>query len=73
MRLFETGVTETTRLLVVVYHLVMDAVSWHIFVSDLQRAYTMRAGEAAERLPVRSASFVQWARHLNALAASESI
>ncbi|WP_344596106.1 amino acid adenylation domain-containing protein [Actinomadura vinacea] len=51
-------------LLIVVHHLVVDAVSWPILLEDLSLAY-----EGAE-LPVKSTSFRAWSQRLTELADS---
>ncbi|GAB3214056.1 non-ribosomal peptide synthetase [Marinactinospora endophytica] len=53
------------RLLLVVHHLAVDGVSWHILRADLARAWT-RPGRLAT-LP-RGTSFAAWARMLHAAA-----
>lgn len=52
------------RLLIVVHHLVIDAVSWTILLDDLQAIDAqLRAGLPPESLP-RSVSYRQWSGHL---------
>ncbi|TLW90608.1 amino acid adenylation domain-containing protein [Saccharomonospora piscinae] len=53
-----------THLLLVIHHLVVDAVSWDILLGDLERAYARAsAGEPVELGP-KSTPFRDWARHL---------
>ncbi|HEX6371120.1 MAG TPA: non-ribosomal peptide synthase/polyketide synthase [Longimicrobium sp.] len=60
-------------LLIVLHHLVVDAVSWRILREDLERACAqVEAGEPVE-LGARSASFAGWARALDAYAASDAL
>src|SRR5262249_44048691 len=47
------------RLLLVVHHLSVDAVSWHILISDLAAAYE------GVTLPPRSTSFRRWAERVS--------
>jgi len=44
--LFNLGVDKTSRLLLVIHHLVVDGVSWRILVEDLQNLPATRRGEA---------------------------
>jgi len=45
--LFNLGVDKTSRLLLVIHHLVVDGVSWRILVEDLQATYQqLERGEA---------------------------
>ncbi|RPK41079.1 non-ribosomal peptide synthetase [Streptomyces sp. ADI93-02] len=63
--LFDRGSEETGRLLMVVHHLVVDAVSWRILLPDLAAAYTAAAqGEEPDLDPVGT-SFRGWAIGLN--------
>lgn len=49
------------RLLLVAHHLIVDAVSWHILLKDLDRAYRqLRAGDQV-RLPAKTTSYRDWA------------
>ncbi|HEX7733567.1 MAG TPA: condensation domain-containing protein, partial [Ktedonobacteraceae bacterium] len=61
------------RLVLLIHHLVVDAVSWRIIMTDLQLAYQqLKAGEAL-RLPPKTTSFQQWARHLHEYARSTNL
>ncbi|WP_028229688.1 non-ribosomal peptide synthetase, partial [Paraburkholderia ferrariae] len=52
----------TSRLLLVIHHLVMDGVSWRVLLEDLQAAYAqVRSGEKPA-LPARSASYRRWSQ-----------
>ncbi|MBW8687177.1 non-ribosomal peptide synthetase [Chitinophaga rhizophila] len=46
------------RLLIIAHHLVIDAVSWRIFIEDLQLLYT----QVNARLPEKTDSFRRWAQ-----------
>jgi amino acid adenylation domain-containing protein/non-ribosomal peptide synthase protein (TIGR01720 family) len=71
--LFDLGEEQSQRLLIVINHLVVDAVSWRILVEDLQTAYQqLEAGEMI-RLPARTTSFKDWAAHLTIYATQEAV
>jgi amino acid adenylation domain-containing protein/non-ribosomal peptide synthase protein (TIGR01720 family) len=55
------------RLLLVMHHLVVDGVSWRVFLEDLQSLYRHQS------LPAKTSSFKAWAERLQAHARSESI
>jgi amino acid adenylation domain-containing protein/non-ribosomal peptide synthase protein (TIGR01720 family) len=58
------------RLLIVVHHLAIDAVSWRILLDDLERAYRKAAKGEAIDLPAKSSSYRQWAEALERSAAA---
>lgn len=60
-------------LFVIVHHLAIDAVSWSILLEDLLTAYAALAAGRTPQLPHKTASYQQWARHLQAYAASAAI
>ncbi|NVZ54575.1 amino acid adenylation domain-containing protein [Pseudomonas sp. B6002] len=55
------------RLLLVMHHLVVDGVSWRVFLEDLQSLYRQHA------LPAKTSSFKAWAERLQTHARSEAI
>jgi len=55
------------RLLLIMHHLVVDGVSWRVFLEDLQSLYRQ------QKLPAKTSSFKAWAERLQAHARSESI
>ncbi|MEU6298722.1 amino acid adenylation domain-containing protein [Streptomyces erythrochromogenes] len=62
---FDRGPAASGRLLIVVHHLVVDAVSWRIILPDLVTAYTAATrGEEAKLEPVAT-SFRRWATGLH--------
>jgi amino acid adenylation domain-containing protein/non-ribosomal peptide synthase protein (TIGR01720 family) len=62
--LFDRGLELQGRLLFVVHHLVMDAVSWRLLLEDFQAAVRgLERGEAVA-LPPKTTSFQQWAGRL---------
>ncbi|MDI3315859.1 MAG: amino acid adenylation domain-containing protein, partial [Mycobacterium sp.] len=50
----------TGQLVVMVHHLVIDAVSWRILVEDLNTAWAQRRGGRPVVLPVTGTSFARW-------------
>ncbi|RYZ32945.1 MAG: non-ribosomal peptide synthetase, partial [Myxococcaceae bacterium] len=64
----ERGAGRTSRLLLVVHHLVVDGVSWRVLLEDLGTAYAQRREGRAVELPAKTTSFQAWARKLEAYA-----
>jgi amino acid adenylation domain-containing protein/non-ribosomal peptide synthase protein (TIGR01720 family) len=64
------GPSRPGRLLLVIHHLVVDAVSWSILLQDLVTAYRQRAAGQAIALPPKTTSFQAWSRRLHHLAAT---
>jgi amino acid adenylation domain-containing protein/non-ribosomal peptide synthase protein (TIGR01720 family) len=62
--LFERGAGRSARLLVVVHHLVVDAVSWGILLEDLRAAAGQAARGEPVSLPPKTTSFQAWSRRL---------
>ncbi|MBV9787872.1 MAG: amino acid adenylation domain-containing protein [Chloroflexi bacterium] len=62
--LFELGPGRAQRLLIVVHHLAVDAVSWPILLEDLESAYTQARQGTAITLPSKTTAFKQWAERL---------
>ncbi|NJL62255.1 MAG: amino acid adenylation domain-containing protein [Methylacidiphilales bacterium] len=65
--LFRLGNGESDRLLFIVHHLVVDAVSWGILLADLISAYE------SEQLPAKTTSFLAWAENLVSYMRSQEI
>lgn len=69
--LFEGGPSLSSRLLILIHHLVVDAVSVRILLEDLQTVYLqLREGKPA-RLPKKTTSFKQWGERLLQFAQSD--
>ncbi|HEX6291076.1 MAG TPA: amino acid adenylation domain-containing protein, partial [Herpetosiphonaceae bacterium] len=64
---FHLGANRPGRLLLIIHHLAVDAVSWAILLEDLQRAYEQRG------LPAKTSSFQHWAERLSAYAQSDRV
>ena len=60
---FHLGDNEADRLLIVIHHLIVDGVSWQIFVRDLELAYTSQ-GDASIMFPKKSTSLQSWSSSL---------
>jgi len=67
------GANQAARLLIVVHHLVVDGVSWRIFLEDLQTAYEALAKGDTIQLPPKTTSFKAWATELSEYAQSEHL
>ena len=70
--LFHLG-TRGQRLLLVVHHLVVDAVSWGVLLEDLAAAYRQHEAGSAPRLPAKTTSFKSWAERLAEHARSPAV
>src|SRR5262249_53350017 len=71
--LFHLGAGRSSRLLLVIHHLVVDGVSWRILLEDLQSGYEQaRRGQALE-LPARTSSFARWAERVSEHADSQQV
>jgi amino acid adenylation domain-containing protein/non-ribosomal peptide synthase protein (TIGR01720 family) len=68
--LFDLGLDEPRRLLLVVHHLAVDAVSWRILIEDLETACRQVARGEPAAPPPTTTSFRRWARRLAEHAAS---
>jgi amino acid adenylation domain-containing protein/non-ribosomal peptide synthase protein (TIGR01720 family) len=69
--LFDLG-PRAQRLLIIIHHLVVDAVSWSILLEDLHTAYKQLAGGAVVCLPAKTTAFKHWAERLAAYAQSDA-
>lgn len=70
---FDSGEISSSRLLLIVHHLVIDGVSWRILLDDLQTAYQQLQQGQSVTLPPKTASFQQWADQLQEDAQSASV
>ena len=64
---------DADRLLLVVHHLVVDAVSWRILLDDLSAALAALREGRAPVLPPKTHSFREWAEHQARVAASPAL
>jgi amino acid adenylation domain-containing protein/non-ribosomal peptide synthase protein (TIGR01720 family) len=61
---FDLGAGKNGRLLIIIHHLVVDAVSWRLLLEDIQSAYRDLSAGAALHLMPKTTSFKQWAESL---------
>jgi non-ribosomal peptide synthase protein (TIGR01720 family) len=70
---FDLGSDRPGRLLLIVHHLVIDAVSWRLVLEELQTAYRQLIAGDTLRLPIPTISFAQWAVKLTQHAKSAAL
>lgn len=70
---FNFGATQFGRLLVVIHHLLIDGISWRIWLADLQTAYQQLQTGRNITLPSKTTSFKVWSEQLRQYAQSETI
>ena len=63
----------TQRLLIVAHHLIMDGVSLRVLLEDLEVSYVQQRERGTIELPLRTASFAEWARKLQELSTSTNL
>lgn len=51
---------EKCYLLISIHHLVIDEISWNIFLEDLKEAYLQAIDNKRIKLPAKTASFAEW-------------
>lgn len=68
LALFKT--VEGDYLLIVIHHLVVDAISWRIILEDFAVAYTQSLQGKEIELPLKTDSFKDWSRQLKSFAGS---
>lgn len=71
--LFDCGTNKPKRLLLVIHHLVMDGISWRIWLEDFQKAYQQLGSGEAIQLPKKTTSFQHWAESLTEYARSTTL
>ncbi|MCH9647813.1 MAG: amino acid adenylation domain-containing protein, partial [Deltaproteobacteria bacterium] len=67
---FQLPEGEPQRLLLIVHHLAVDAVSWRLLAEDLERCYQALAAGGGVNLPAKTTSFQEWSKRQLELAAS---
>ncbi|MEH2051408.1 amino acid adenylation domain-containing protein [Nostoc sp.] len=60
---FKLGISEPSRLLIVIHHLAVDGVSWRILLDDFEKAYK-QLSQGKIQLLAKTTSFKQWAERL---------
>ncbi|HEV8474751.1 MAG TPA: amino acid adenylation domain-containing protein [Methylomirabilota bacterium] len=63
---FDAGPLVPGQLLLVIHHLAVDAVSWHVLLPDLEAACRAAAAGGVAVLPERGTSLRAWANHVAA-------
>ncbi|WP_414526545.1 amino acid adenylation domain-containing protein [Nodularia chucula] len=58
---FNLGKNQNNRLLLIFHHLIIDGISWRIFLEDLQLAYQQLSQKQQIKLPPKTTSYQQWA------------
>jgi amino acid adenylation domain-containing protein/non-ribosomal peptide synthase protein (TIGR01720 family) len=70
---FDLGPEQAGRLLIIVHHLAIDAVSWRILLEDLHTVYLQCSRGKPVQLPPKTTAFQQWAQRLVEHAASAEL
>ncbi len=68
--LFNLGDRQPGRLAIIIHHLVVDGISWRIWLEDFQKAYQQLSLGRAIALGAKTTSFKHWAEHLSIYAQS---
>lgn len=67
---FKCGHGNKNKLLVVAHHLLVDAISWQILMSDLESIYVQLSRDEQIALSPKTTSYYKWGNHLNELSTS---
>ncbi|HLY31528.1 MAG TPA: condensation domain-containing protein, partial [Ktedonobacterales bacterium] len=70
---FEMGPQERARLLLVIHHLCVDAVSWRVLLEDLASGIAQLSRGEELALPAKTTSFQAWAHKLAEYASSPTL
>jgi amino acid adenylation domain-containing protein/non-ribosomal peptide synthase protein (TIGR01720 family)/FkbM family methyltransferase len=70
---FNLGAGRPNVLLLVIHHLVVDAISWRILMEDFETAYGQLLAGRAVQFPSKTASFKQWSERLDEYAQSDEV
>jgi len=71
--LFKLGSNREGRLLIIIHHLAVDAVSWRILIEDLLRVYQQLEQGESRQLPPKTTAFQDWSRRLRDYAQSRGL
>ena len=63
----------SSLIMIAIHHLVVDSVSWHILRSDFESAISQLRRNEPIHLPLKTASFIQWAELLEEYRNSEQL
>jgi amino acid adenylation domain-containing protein/non-ribosomal peptide synthase protein (TIGR01720 family) len=69
---FDLGNGKPGKLLIVIHHLVIDSVSWRVFIEDLETGIRIANGEDV-CLPAKTSSVKQWAEQLSEYAQTKEV
>jgi amino acid adenylation domain-containing protein/non-ribosomal peptide synthase protein (TIGR01720 family) len=69
---FDLGKHQSSRLLIIAHHLIIDGVSWRILLEDLATAYQQLSQGETVKLPAKTTSYKYWAEQLQTYAQSET-
>jgi len=64
---------DPARLLLIIHHLAVDAVSWRILLEDLQQATQQLSEHSEVRLPAKTTSFQEWSSRLLSFAQTAEV
>jgi amino acid adenylation domain-containing protein/non-ribosomal peptide synthase protein (TIGR01720 family) len=70
---FDLGTKQSSRLLIIAHHLIIDGVSWRILLEDLETAYQQLSQGKAVKLPAKTNSYQYWANNLQEYAQSDQV
>ncbi|MGL5939583.1 MAG: amino acid adenylation domain-containing protein [Waterburya sp.] len=70
---FDLGKQQSSRLLIIAHHLIIDGVSWRILLEDLATAYQQLSQGDTVQLPAKTTSYKYWAEQLQTYAQSETV
>jgi amino acid adenylation domain-containing protein/non-ribosomal peptide synthase protein (TIGR01720 family) len=70
---FYTGSQHLMKLLIVIHHLAVDAMSWRILLEDLETGYRQASNNSEIKFPSKTSSYKKWANTLAAYAESEHL
>ena len=65
--------SHSDRLHIVCHHLVIDGVSWRIFLEDFQNIYQRLSNSQSVQMPLKTSSIQEWSEALQTYAASETL
>ncbi|MEL4897611.1 amino acid adenylation domain-containing protein [Crocosphaera sp. Alani8] len=68
---FDLGNNRSSRLLLILHHLIIDGISWRILLEDLQIIYQQLSQNRTISLPAKTTSFKHWSERLENYANSQ--
>ena len=72
MRLGLFHMTDGSRLLIVIHHLIVDGISWRILFEDIKTLYLQLTNGEPLKLPHKTNAFLDWPAHLAAYTKSDA-